>query len=127
MIPQELANLLRDTFKTFITFFKQESYNENQTLEKTIEHIEKVVDNILILADSLELSENEKIIAEMAARFHDIGRLWILLPGNSECNITDHAEASLISTRLGVKCKRISFAAYDQISGIKCLAILIQQ
>lgn len=95
MIPQELTNLLRDTFKTFITFFKQESYNENQTLEKTIEHIEKVVDNILILADSLELSENEKIIAEMAARFHDIGRLWILLPGNSECNITDHAEASI--------------------------------
>jgi len=95
MVPLEIINLMRISFQSFITPFKHDPYNKDLTVEKTIEHIEKVVDNILILADSLELSENERIIAEMAARFHDIGRLWVLLPENSESGLTDHAEASI--------------------------------
>ena len=95
MVPLELADLLRIAFKSFITPFVHEPYNRDQRVEKTIEHMEKVVENILILADSLQLNENERAVAETIARFHDIGRLWILLPENSESKITDHAEASI--------------------------------
>ena len=95
MIPPEIIDLLRISFLSFITPFKRDPYNKDQSIEKTIEHIEKVVENILILADSLGLSENEKVVAEIAARFHDFGRLWILLPENSQSKITDHAEASI--------------------------------
>jgi hypothetical protein len=95
MTPGELIFKLRAEFKQYITPFKSATYNSNPIVEKTISHIEKVVENILILADSQELSENEKFIAEIVAQFHDIGRLWLLLPENSESKITDHAEASI--------------------------------
>ena len=95
MVPLELVDLLRIGFKSFITPFNSEPYNKDQRVGKTIELMEKVVDNILILADSLQLNENERVVAETLARFHNIGRLWILLPENSESKITDHAEASI--------------------------------
>ena len=39
--------------------------------------------------------KTRKAVAEISALFHDIGRLWILLPENSEKNYSDHAQASL--------------------------------
>lgn len=100
MVPLELIDLLRITFHKLVTPLKQEPYNNDETIVKTIEHIEKVVENILILADSLGLSENEKVVAEMIASFQDMGKLWILLPENSEYKIIDHAEASIECIKL---------------------------
>ena len=95
MVPGELISTLRTAFEDYISPFKFAPYNADLTIEKTILHINRVVENILILADSLELSENEKHVAEIAAQFHDIGRLWLRLPENAESNITDHADASI--------------------------------
>jgi HD superfamily phosphohydrolase YqeK len=95
MVPGELISALQNAFKEYLVPFKSDPYINDPTIEKTILHIERVVENILILADSLELSENEKYVAEIAARFHDIGRFWLMLPENSDSKITDHAEASI--------------------------------
>ena len=95
MVPSELINVLREDFQNYLNNFKSEYYNENPIVVKTIAHLGRVTENIRILAGSLELSENEKIVAELIAKYHDIGRLWILLPENQEKKITDHAEASV--------------------------------
>ena len=95
MVPGEIISTLQKTFKEHITIFESDNYGSNPIIEKTILHTGRVVENILILADSLELSENEKHVAEIAAQFHDIGRLWLLHPDNSDSKITDHAEASI--------------------------------
>lgn len=95
MVPRELIAELRIDFKEFITPFKLAPYSADPTIDSTIEHISRVVENSLKLSDSLGLSENEKAVAEIAALFHDIGRLYMLLPGNSEKNSTEHAEASI--------------------------------
>ena len=95
MVPGELINILNAAFEEYIIPFKSEPYSNNPIIEKTLLHTGRVVENIMILADSLELSENEKHVAEITALFHDIGRLWLLLPENSDSKITDHAEASI--------------------------------
>jgi hypothetical protein len=95
MVTRELTSILRATFREFITLFKSAPYNSDPAIDKTILHIERVVENILILSDSLELGENEKFVAEITAQFHDIGRLWLLLPENSEFKLVDHADASI--------------------------------
>ena len=94
MVPRELISALRIRFKEVISPLKLAPYNSDPTVDKTIEHTARVVENSLILAESLQLSENEKAVAEIAALFHDIGRLRILLPENSDSNLIDHAEKS---------------------------------
>jgi hypothetical protein len=95
MIPRELISTLRSAFNEYVIPFKSTPYNLDPMIGKTIIHSAKVVENILILAEYLELSENEKAVAEIAAQFHDIGRLWLLLPENSRVEISDHADASI--------------------------------
>ncbi len=95
MISGEMISKLRTEFSEYLITIKSALNNDNPTIEKTILHTKKVVENIIILADYLELSENEKHLAEIVAQFHDIGRLWLLLHENSETKITDHAEASV--------------------------------
>jgi len=111
MVPGELITTMQNAFKEYISPFKSEPYISDPNFEKTILHIERVVENILILADSLDLSENEKHIAVITALFHDIGRLWLMRPENAETKITDHAEASveyLKSSEIFVKLDEIS-------------------
>ena len=95
MVPRELIALMRLSFNEFVIPLKQDPYTNDPTIEKTIDHIGRVVENSRILAESLDLSEDEKCLAEIAALFHDIGRLWVLLHNSSELNISDHAEASI--------------------------------
>jgi len=94
MVPRDLVSVLRSEFNEFVISFKSEPYVDKPNIEKIIIHIERVVENILILADFLELSENEKAIAEITAQFHDIGRLQVLSAENTATDFTDHAEAS---------------------------------
>lgn len=95
MVPGELMSTLQIAFKEYISPFKSEPYLSDPTIERIVRHIEHVVENIIVLADSLELSQNEKNIAVITALFHDIGRLWLQHPENAESNIKDHAEASI--------------------------------
>ena len=95
MISGEMISKLRTEFNEYLITIKSALNNDNPTIEKTLLHTKRVVENINILADYLELSENEKHVAEIVAQFHDIGRLWLLLPENSQTKITDHAEASV--------------------------------
>ena len=62
---------------------------------KTIEHTDRVLSNILILSDNLELNENEKAIAEIVALFHDIGRINVLLEEEPSSLPANHAEISI--------------------------------
>ena len=95
MVPGELISTLQSAFRQYVIPIGSVSNNPDPIIEKTILHTQRVVENILILADSLELSENEKHVAEIIAQFHDIGRIWLLVAENSESTITDHAEASI--------------------------------
>jgi hypothetical protein len=95
MISNKLISKFQADFDSYVLPLKSEFVAYNATVGKIILHIERVVENIQILAEALELSENEKQIAEIVALFHDIGRIWLLFPENSAVNITDHADASI--------------------------------
>ena len=95
MVTDELISTLQTSLKKDLNFRSTDNFNSSQLIEKIIYHSDRVVENILILADSLELSDNEKLVATIVAQFHDVGRIWLLLPQNSESTITDHAEASI--------------------------------
>jgi HD superfamily phosphohydrolase YqeK len=95
MVTRELVENLRLAFNEFRVVFKYAPFSSDSSIKMIFDHIERVVQNSLLLADDLDLNENERALAELTAQFHDIGRLWILLPANSESKITDHAEASI--------------------------------
>ncbi len=95
MVPRELISKMRNAYNEYIIHFKSASYDSDPTINNMIVHNERVVENILILAEYLELNENEKAVAEIVAQFHDIGRLYLLHPENSNVQITDHADASI--------------------------------
>ena len=95
MITEEIIQAFRTDFKYYLKPFLSEHYKDDINVLRNIIHTEKVVENILILADSLELSENEKHTAEVVGLFHDIGRFWILQHEQSEGKGIDHAEASI--------------------------------
>lgn len=94
MTPRELIDPLRIGYNDLITNIKLEPKNLDSALIRTIEHINNVVENSRILADSLELNANETAMAEIAALFHDIGRLTALLPEKYPI-FSDHADASI--------------------------------
>ncbi len=95
MVPRELISKMRIAYNEYIIPFKSAPYDSDPAINKMIVHNERVVENILILADYLELNENEKAVAEIVAQFHDIGRLYLLQPENSNLEIKDHADASI--------------------------------
>jgi hypothetical protein len=95
MISSEILEAFRSDFKKYLKPFLSAQYKDDIHVLRNIIHTEKVVENILILADSLELSENEKNTAEVIALFHDIGRFWLLLQDQAERNKYNHAQASI--------------------------------
>jgi hypothetical protein len=95
MINSDTIQAFRTDFKKYLKPFISAQYKDDINVIRNIIHTEKVVENILILADSLELSENEKCTAEVVALFHDIGRFWMLLQDQNEIKGYDHALASV--------------------------------
>lgn len=95
MISSETIQAFRADFKKYLKPFLSSHYRDDINVLRNIIHTEKVVENILMLADSLELSENEKHTAEVVALFHDIGRFWLLLQDSIAMKQYDHAEASI--------------------------------
>ena len=95
MINSDTIQAFRTDFKKYLKPFISAQYKDDINVIRNIIHTEKVVENILILANSLELSENEKHTAEVVALFHDIGRFWMLLQDQNDMKGYDHAEASV--------------------------------
>jgi hypothetical protein len=95
MINRETLEAFRSDIKKYLRPFLSAQYKDDIYVLGNIIHAEKVVENILILADSLELSENEKNTAEVVALFHDIGRFWVLLQDQVEKKNYDHADAGI--------------------------------
>ena len=92
MITGDIIQSFRTDYKIYIDSFVAEN-KEESNIANNILHTQRVVENILILADSLELSESEKYTAEVVALYHDIGRFWLLR--QDETSNLDHAEASV--------------------------------
>lgn len=95
MITGELLSAFRSDYNKYLKNFISDDYKDDIDVLRIRIHNEKVVENILVLSDSLELSENEKHTAEIVALFHDIGRLCILLQNHDEGKIHDHTEISI--------------------------------
>jgi hypothetical protein len=95
MINNEILAAFRSDFKNYLRPFLSAQYKDDIHVLRNIIHTEKVVENILILADSLELSESEKNTAEVIALFHDIGRFWLMLQDQIDAAKYDHAQAGI--------------------------------
>jgi hypothetical protein len=95
MINKEILEAFRNDIKKYLKPFLSAQYKDDIYVLRHIIHAEKVVENILILADSLEVSESERNTAEVVALFHDIGRFWILQQDQTEKQKYDHAQASI--------------------------------
>lgn len=94
MITADTIQAFRTDYKKYVQPFTSEAYRSDNAVVRNLLHSEKVVENILLIANSLELSENERYTAEVLALFHDIGRFWILQQDQHEPRNMDHAEAS---------------------------------
>jgi hypothetical protein len=95
MITSDTIQAFRTDYKKYTSHFLTDTYRKDSAVLRNFLHTEKVVENILILANSLELSESERYSAEAVALFHDIGRFWILLQDQQDFKNMDHAEASI--------------------------------
>jgi hypothetical protein len=95
MITSDTIQAFRTDYKKYVQPFTSEAYESDNAVVRNLLHTEKVTQNILLIANSLELSESERYTAEALAIFHDIGRFWLLHPDQHETKKMDHAEASV--------------------------------
>ncbi len=95
MINKDTLEAFRSDIKNYLKPFLSVHYKDDLYVLRNIIHAEKVVENILILADSLEVSQSERNAAEAIALLHDIGRFWILHQDQTEKGKYDHAQASI--------------------------------
>lgn len=67
-----------ETFKTWFVNFVAGFYGDDDFVNANIkmkeEHSRRVCDEMLYLADELSLTENQRLLAETIALFHDVGR-----------------------------------------------------
>ncbi|MFA9398132.1 MAG: HD domain-containing protein [Clostridiaceae bacterium] len=67
-------------FKTFFFNYVEKFYSEDTTIQKNIilkrDHTLRVLKNMNIITEDLNLDQNSMLIAETIALFHDIGRFY---------------------------------------------------
>ena len=73
MQKEDLA-FFRKWFSDYITDFYSSDPFVRENIELKIEHTKRVCENILLLAKAEKLGENESLLAETVALFHDLGR-----------------------------------------------------
>jgi HD superfamily phosphohydrolase YqeK len=73
-MQKEDLYFFRKWFFEYVNQFSSPDSFVQKNLDLKIEHTVKVCENILLLAKSEKMSENECIIAEVIALFHDLGR-----------------------------------------------------
>lgn len=74
MISQETLELFREEYNQILNAVKTDSFEMQQTFEQQRLHSEKVVENILLLGQSLDMEDGEMRMAELLGLFHDIAR-----------------------------------------------------
>ena len=70
----EQLNRFKTWFNKFVAQFYGDDEYINANLKLKEEHSARVCDEMLYLADELHLSENQRLLAETIALFHDVGR-----------------------------------------------------
>lgn len=73
MRKEDLNYFQRWFFEYVNRFFSPDSFTQ-ENIELKIEHTGRVCENILLLAKSEKIGENECMLAESIALFHDLGR-----------------------------------------------------
>ena len=71
---KELQNISINWFNNYVSSFKELTDKQKRNFEIKKEHSLRVADNMIILAEKLELSEEQRQIAFLVGLFHDIGR-----------------------------------------------------
>jgi len=80
-------------FEQYVAGFYGDDDYVNANLKLKEDHTHRTCDEILYLADQLSLSDNQKLIAETIALFHDIGRFEQFKKYRTykDCDSTDHS------------------------------------
>lgn len=91
------SNTSTEKFDAYIDSFKNLTQEQKRNFAIKKEHSYRVVDNIVFLANKLQLNPDEKNIAYLAGLFHDIGRFSQLIEYNTflDSKSVDHAELAV--------------------------------
>lgn len=94
---EDWVNFSNDFFNSYIESFKGLTGEQQKNFGIKKEHSLRVAEISEILADSLQLNEEDKKVAWLAAVFHDIGRFKQLVEYDTfdDAKSVDHAEYSV--------------------------------
>ncbi|GET28276.1 HD domain-containing protein [Prolixibacter sp. SD074] len=96
MISQKTLEQFREEYNQILSSVETTGFTQQQqTFEQWKTHNEKVVENILLLGQSLDMEDGEMRMAEILALFHDIARFRDVStsPYYPKLTETGHAEA----------------------------------
>ena len=65
---------LKKWFVDYVAGFYTDNSTDNSTIRLKEKHTERVCENIILLGKSLALSDEEMVLTETMALFHDVGR-----------------------------------------------------
>lgn len=106
----ELINLSKNEFESYCDSFTglSEEQSNNFLIKKF--HSLRVADLTLLLAEKLELSDEQQHLAYFIGLFHDIGRFNQLIEFNTfnDSKSVDHAEYSIKVLKEGRFCEKLS-------------------
>jgi hypothetical protein len=74
MISQDTLEQFREEYNQILSSVETKGFAQQQAFEQWKKHNEKVVENILLLGQSLDMEDGEMRMAEILALFHDIAR-----------------------------------------------------
>jgi len=95
MISQDTLEQFREEYNQILSSVETKDFAQQQAFEQWKKHNEKVVENILLLGQSLDMEDGEMRMAEILALFHDIARFRDVTTSPYYQNLTEsgHAEA----------------------------------
>jgi hypothetical protein len=73
MLPEDLA-FLKEWFAGYTQGFYTDDVRDNQNLDLKVAHTSLVCENAVLIGRQERLDQNDLLIAETAALFHDVGR-----------------------------------------------------
>ena len=73
MSPKILEHL-KKWFADYVAGFYTDNPVNNSTIRLKEKHTERVCENMILIGEALGLSDDEKVLTETMALFHDIGR-----------------------------------------------------
>lgn len=95
MISQDTLEQFREEYNQILSSVETKDFAQQQAFDQWKRHNEKVVENILLLGQSLDMEDGEMRMAEILALFHDIARFRDIStsPYYPKLTETGHAEA----------------------------------